>query len=221
MLSTVHISAGNASKRLETKCLPDIPSFLQYFTGHKEWSETYLGQDWKGPAFLPFQIPSYMSLVGRAEGLDRLCSFRLMPLTSPYQTASFYDFFPMWKKKKKIFFFRPWGEVFLVILLFQHVDNCPFYLCCLLSIFWSCKDKLYLLFKLLLLKYYIYLRGSVEPIDLLMFQDKMDICIWLYSSLTFLQKKTLKYFFLKLNIRLLEKQLYHSVNLYLFTTFCR
>lgn len=219
MLSTVHISAGNASKRLETKCLPDIPSFLQYFTGHKEWSETYLGQDWKGPAFLPFQIPSYMSLVGRAEGLDRLCSFRLMPLTSPYQTASFYDFFPMWKKKKDFLLqAMGWG-----LFGYPFVSTCRqlSLLFVLFAIFWSCKDKLYLLFKLLLLKYYIYVRGSVEPIDLLMSQDKMDIRIWLYSSLTFLQEKTLKYFFLKLNIRLLEKQLYHSVNLYLFTTFCR
>ena len=61
------------------------------------------------------------------------------------------------EKKKKIFFFRPRGEVFLVILLFQHVDNCPFYLCCLLCIFWRCKKKkLNLLFKVLFLKCNIY-----------------------------------------------------------------
>lgn len=123
-------------------------------------------------------------------------------------------------KKKKDFLLQAmgWG-----LFGYPFVSTCRqlSLLFVLFAIFWSCKDKLYLLFKLLLLKYYIYVRGSVEPIDLLMSQDKMDIRIWLYSSLTFLQEKTLKYFFLKLNIRLLEKQLYHSVNLYLFTTFCR
>lgn len=185
-----------------------------------EWNLT-LGETERDLLFSPSD--TFLHVFGRqSRGPGQtLCSFRFMPLTSPCQTALFYDFFPMWKKNP-ISFFRPWGEGFLVILLFQHVDNCPFYLCCLLCIFWSCKDKkLYLLFKLLLLKYCIYLCGSVEPIDLLMSQDKMDIHIWLYNSLTFLQKKALNYFFSKLNIRLLEKQLYYSVYLYLFNTFYR
>lgn len=120
-----------------------------------EWNLT-LGETERDLLFSPSD--TFLHVFGRqSRGPGQtLCSFRFMPLTSPCQTASFYDFFPMWEKNP-ISFFRPWGEGFLVILLFQHVDNCPFYLCCLLCIFWSCKDKkLYLLFKLLLLKYCIY-----------------------------------------------------------------
>lgn len=195
-----------------------FPSVL-HWAQRMEWNLPWARL--KGTCFSPLS-DSFLHVFGRqSRGPGQTLQLQTYASNISLSNCIILWFFSNVKKKKKIFFFRPWGEVFLVILLFQHVDNCPFYLCCLLSIFWSCKDKLYLLFKLLLLKYYIYLRGSVEPIDLLMFQDKMDICIWLYSSLTFLQEKTLKYFFLKLNIRLLEKQLYHSVNLYLFTTFCR
>ena len=101
MLSTVHISAGNASKRLETKCLPDIPSLLQYFTGRKEWSETYLGKTERDLLFSPLGF--LLACLWQAEQRAWTDSLQLQTYASNISLSNciILWFFSNVKKKKR------------------------------------------------------------------------------------------------------------------------
>lgn len=76
--------------------------------------------------------------------------------------------------KKKIFFFRPQGEVFLVIPLFQHIGNCFIYALFAMYFLKLQGDEIELTFYTTFAEI-LYLCRSVELIDLLMPQDTMGI----------------------------------------------